>query len=71
MVLANLSWKKRLGFFHMAEDTLRTFDELHIRPFLNPLMRTVAQTLESCMLNLTSDSKVHDTDTLVPSAKIV
>lgn len=54
MPLANLSWKKQYGFLHALEDILRTFDELHVRPFLNPLMKVVAQILESCMLNITS-----------------
>lgn len=71
MALGNLSWKKKYGFLHVAEDIMRTFDESHIRPFLNPLMRVVVHVLESCMSSLNSDLWVNDTDTLMPSAKTV
>ncbi|XP_020264631.1 small subunit processome component 20 homolog isoform X1 [Asparagus officinalis] len=71
VALGNFSWKKSYGFLHVVEDILRTFDEFHIRPFLNLLMRVVAQILESCMLSLTSDSKVHGTDIPLLSANML
>lgn len=70
-VLADLSWKKRCGFLHVAEDILKTFDEGHIRPFLNQLMWIVVQILKSCTMSLACDFKVDDNDALVPSANMV
>ncbi|WOK99438.1 small subunit processome component [Canna indica] len=53
--IANLSWKKKNGFVHVVEEILRTFDEAHIKLYLNPLLMIVVRILENCMLNLVSE----------------
>lgn len=47
-----LSWKKKYGFLHVIEDILRSFDESHIRPFLDLLMGCVVRVLQSCMSSI-------------------
>lgn len=46
--MAALSMKKIYGFLHVVEDVLGTFDEFHIRAFLNLLMGFVARVLGGC-----------------------
>lgn len=60
--VAKLSWKKRHGFLRVVEDILRTFDEFHIKTFLNPLLGIVVRLLESCTLNINSEgTRLHNT----------
>ncbi|ERN01577.1 U3 small nucleolar RNA-associated protein 20 [Amborella trichopoda] len=50
--MGDLPLKKISGFVHVVEDILRTFDELHIKPFLGMLMMYVVHMMESCTQNL-------------------
>ncbi|KAJ0966400.1 hypothetical protein J5N97_027538 [Dioscorea zingiberensis] len=50
--VGDLPWKKIYGFLHVVKDILKTFDEIHMSPFLNLLMGIVVRILETCMLNL-------------------
>ncbi|KAF9622576.1 hypothetical protein IFM89_032475 [Coptis chinensis] len=50
--LMEITLKKRYGFLHVFEDTVKSFDELHLRPFLSLLMGLVVRILESCTLSL-------------------
>lgn len=52
--IANIPWKTRYGFLHVIEDIMKSFDEFHIRPFLNVLMTSVVRILESCTISLES-----------------
>lgn len=52
--ISNIPWKTRYGFLHVIEDILKTFDDLHIRPFLKMLMTFVVRILESCTISLES-----------------
>ncbi|KAI3979780.1 hypothetical protein MKX01_013875 [Papaver californicum] len=47
-----ISWKKRYGFLHVIEDIFKSFDEFHLKPFLNPLMSFVARIMEVCTYRL-------------------
>lgn len=47
-----LSCRKISGFLHVAEDILRTFDEPHLKPFLNMLLIIIVRILECCSSNL-------------------
>lgn len=63
ILVADLSWKQKYGFLHVIDEILRTFDEAHIKPYLNALLKIVGLILESCMPNLangdsSSNSKV-------------
>ncbi|MQL78120.1 hypothetical protein Taro_010527 [Colocasia esculenta] len=53
-LLKSLSLKKKFGFLHVVEDTFRSFDEFHIKPFLNLLLAVVIKILESCTDSITS-----------------
>ncbi|OVA05421.1 Down-regulated-in-metastasis protein [Macleaya cordata] len=52
--IGDISWKKRYGFLHVSEDIFKSFDEVHIKPFLNLLMGFVVLLLETCTLRLDS-----------------
>ncbi|KAI3984708.1 hypothetical protein MKX01_039325 [Papaver californicum] len=47
-----ISWKKRYGFLHVIEDIFKSFDEFHLKPFLNLLMSFVARIMEVCTYRL-------------------
>ncbi|KAI3837631.1 hypothetical protein MKX03_029756 [Papaver bracteatum] len=47
-----ISWKKRYGFLHVIEDIFKSFDEFHLKPFLNLLMSFVARIMEACTYRL-------------------
>ncbi|XP_020699901.1 small subunit processome component 20 homolog isoform X1 [Dendrobium catenatum] len=53
--IANISLKRKYGFLYVLEDVLKTFDEIHIRPFLRPLMTFVVLILENCMSNIKNE----------------
>ncbi|XP_020586518.1 small subunit processome component 20 homolog [Phalaenopsis equestris] len=53
--VADISLKKKYGFLYVLEDVLKTFDDLHIMPFLSPLMTFVALILENCMSNIKAE----------------
>ncbi|RZC52306.1 hypothetical protein C5167_020735 [Papaver somniferum] len=50
--IEEISWKKRYGFLHVIEDIFKSFDEFHLKPFLNLLMSFVARIMEACTYRL-------------------
>ncbi|KAL5708838.1 hypothetical protein ACHQM5_019594 [Ranunculus cassubicifolius] len=50
--IMEISSKKRFGFLYVVEDILKSFDEFHLKPFLNLLVGLVVRIMESCTLSL-------------------
>ncbi|XP_042384346.1 U3 small nucleolar RNA-associated protein 20-like isoform X1 [Zingiber officinale] len=60
ILVADLSWKQKYGFLHVIDEILRIFDEAHIKPYLNALLKIVGWILESCMPNLSSGDSLSN-----------
>lgn len=55
-MIAGLSSKKKFSFLHVVEDVLRSFDEFHVKPFLDLLLAIVVKILEWCTISVTVPS---------------